>query len=119
MRIFLKTKDELAITKSGFSSDQKFPERFDRKIERDCIPQNFKSNPLLILGLRSHLTLRLNRAGKLAITRKSSLGEAIGVLDAKYKVLYVFYYASFNFYTFKIFLTLFFDLIDLISTLST
>ena len=40
--------------------------------------------------------------------------EAIWVLKAKHQILYVFYYALFNFYTSKIFSTLFFDFIDLI-----
>ena len=40
--------------------------------------------------------------------------EAIGVIEAKHQILFVFYYALFNFYTSKIFSTLFFDFIDLI-----
>ena len=51
-------------------------------------------------------------------TTKSD-SEAIGVLEAKHQILYVFYCALFNFYTYKIFtilffvyLTLFFNLID-------
>ena len=47
-------------------------------------------------------------------TTKSD-SEAIGVLEAKHQILYVFYCALFNFYTSKIFSTLFFDFIDLIS----
>ena len=58
---------------------------------------------------------------KVLDTTKSDC-EAIGVLEqghleAKHQVLYVFYNGLFNFYTSKIFSTLFFDFIDLISTL--
>ena len=51
-------------------------------------------------------------------TTKSD-SEAIGVLVAKNQILYVFHYALFNFYTSKAFSTLFYGLIDLISTLSS
>ena len=44
-------------------------------------------------------------------TTKSD-SEAIGVLEAKHQILYVFYCALFNFYTYKIFSTIFFDFID-------
>ena len=40
--------------------------------------------------------------------------EAIRILKTKHQILYVFYHALFNFYTSKIFSTLFFDFIDLI-----
>ena len=38
--------------------------------------------------------------------------EAIGVLEAKHQILYIFYYILFNFYTSKIFSTLFFNFMN-------
>ena len=49
-------------------------------------------------------------------TTKSD-SDAIGVLEAKHQILYVFYYVLFNFHTSKIFSTIFFDLISTLKKL--